>query len=238
MSGQVRHAPVRAKEGAKQLARLNAAGEAIRTPWLIQQTLEGNVFYAGSGVAEAGVDNIASANEQTPTFALVAPEGGTLVIPVWFRFYFDTEGGGAPTALLNYVQKTSDATNAGTTMPSINALGGSNPKAAAGRLINTLSGINAYTAAQNVVLTERTHMLDNFISEQTITPNTDLAYSHQENPGDVGNYLEMNVDMLKRYPIVLSEGALVAFNSVTGGGDSKWNVSACWVEIDASVYKP
>ncbi len=82
MSGQVRHKAVRAADGAKQLARLNVAGEGVETPWILQQTLEGNVFYAGTGVAEAGVDGIGAADEQTPTFAIVAPSGGKIIIPV------------------------------------------------------------------------------------------------------------------------------------------------------------
>ena len=238
MSGQVRHKAVRAADGAKQLARLNVAGEGVETPWILQQTLEGNVFYAGTGVAEAGVDGIGAADEQTPTFAIVAPPGGKVIIPIWARFYFDTEGGAAPSMLLNCVQATKGAYDAGTSMPSINALGGANPKTAQGRLINTLSALTAYVAAENVVLTERTNMLDNFISEQTITPAANLAYSHQETPGDGGNYLELNIDFLTRFPLALHEGSFVAFNAVTGTTDSKYNVSACWVELDSTVYKP
>jgi hypothetical protein len=210
-------------------ARLNQAGEIVTIPWLTQMALEGRVFVAGHGVEEAGIDGEAAVNDTTPSFALTAGND-TIVIPLWFRAYFDTEGGAAPVWHLAYCQSTKGVSGAGTAVTAIPTLGGLSPRTSAAEAQTSLSGVTAIVAAEYVVLTERIHVLDNYVSAEAAT-----TVAGAEAPG--GRYSNMEaVYEFDKTPIALTAGASVLFYTATGVSDSKYNYSMCWVEVPADVY--
>jgi len=216
-----------ATTGIDVRARLNQAAEVVSIPWLTQMSLEGRVFVAGHGIEEAGIDGEAALNDTTPSLALTAPND-TIVIPLWFRAYLDTEGGAAPDMLFAYVQATKGISGAGTAVTAINCLGGLSPRASAAECQSSLSGVTAITAAENVVLTERIHILDNFVSVEGATTSAGV-----EGPGRSTMELLYTFD---KTPIALNAGSSVLFYSSTGTTDSKHNYSMCWVELPADVY--
>ena len=65
-----RHNPTRIATGATAPARMNQAEEMVQIPWVTQLCLEGRIFVAGTGIAEAGVDSEAALDDQTPSTAL------------------------------------------------------------------------------------------------------------------------------------------------------------------------
>lgn len=218
-------------DGVAGNARMNKAGEIVSTPWEYQMMLEGRVFMAGTGLEEAGVDGEAAINDTTPSWALVAPAGDVVVIPLFFRAYFDTEGGAAPDWHFIYVQADKSAYSAGTNMTAINALGGSNPRTAQGKLMNTLSSVTALSDAENVIMTERIHILDNFQSTEGATGKGGSI----EFPGGKS---VMELLWTPPCPIGLYAGSMVAFYTATATTDTKYNVAAAWIEIPANIYKP
>lgn len=218
-----------AATGDNSSARLNQAGEIVTVPWLTQMALEGRVFVGGHGVEEAGIDGEAAVNDTTPSFALTAPND-TIVIPLWFRAYFDTEGGAAPDWHLAYCQSSKGVSGAGTAVTAISTLGGTSPRASAAEAQTSLSGVTAIVAAEYVVLTERIHVLDNYVSAEAAT-----TVAGAEAPG--GRYSNMEaVYEFDKTPIALKAGSSVLFYTATGTTDSKYNYSMCWVELPNDVY--
>ena len=231
---EARHEAVSVSDGfGGASARVNQAGETVAIPWLTQMGLEGRIFYAGHGIEEAGHDSAAALDDTTPSFALSAPAVDWVVIPLWFRAYFDTEGGAAPVWLWAYVQATKGVNGAGTAVTAINGLGGTDPRAAQGTAQHSLSSVTAITAAQNVVLGERTQLLDNFQSAEAVATDDNI-----ETPGGKSTFeFHWNCNDTVA-PITLWKGSSVLFYAGTGTTDSKYNYSCAWVEIPAGVYVP
>ena len=213
-------------DGVAGNARMNKAGEAVLTPWKIQMMLEGRVFIAGTGCEETGIAGIADLDEQTPVFGLVAPAGGIVTIPLWWKVYYDTEAAAAPEHIhLIYVQKDKAAFSAGTLLPAINALGGDNPRVAQAKLQYTLTSVTAITSAENVMLTSREHVLDNLWSVEGATGDTQietLAPSIYE------------LVWTPSFPIGLYDGAALYFYAIDA--TARYNVAAAWIEVPAETY--
>ena len=215
-------------EGQVVNARVNKAGEVVSMPWRVQMALEGRVYIAGTGLEEAGVAGIASINEQTPIFALVAPAGGVVMIPLWIRVYYDTEAAGVVTMHWYYCQLDKAAFSAGTTLPAINCLGGDSPRSAQGRLLSTLTSLTAITAAQNVVIEERAHVLAQFQSAEA-----DASQVNQQTPGGNNTFEQVT---RPAFPIGLYAGSMLAFSAIDA--TARYNVAASWIELPSDSYLP
>jgi len=223
-----RGAATRVASGNAAAIRLNNAGEIVSTPWEIQMMLEGRVFVAGTGIEEAGVAGIAALDEQTPVFGLVAPAGSVVIVPLWFKVHYDTEAAAAPANMhLAYVQADKAAYSAGTAMTAINALGGSNPRTAQGKLQHTLTALTAIVAAEYVALTSRLHILDNLQSVEMATTR-DNVETMDRSP--------MELSWVPTFPIGLYKGASILFYAIDA--TARYNVAAAWVEVPADVYLP
>ncbi len=215
-------------DGVSVNQRLNKAREAINTPWETQMMLEGRVFVAGTGAEETGIAGIAALDIQTPVFALVAPAGGVVLVPLWFKAYYDTEGAAAPAGLeLIYCQLTKAAFSAGTELPAINCLGGSNPRTAQGKFQHTLTSLTDITSAQNVALTQREHILDNLQSGEMIATDANIERFDTST---------MELNWTPPCPIGLYKGSLIAFYAIDA--TSRYNASMAWVELPADNYLP
>ncbi len=233
MNFVARHTPSRIAPGAEAPARINQAEEIVQIPWFTQLCLEGRIFVAGHGIAEAGVDSEAALDDQTPSASLSAPLGGTVILPLYFRAYFDTEGGaGTPKMLLAYVQKDKGIAGSGTAFTSLSCLGGVSPRRAQAVFQNTLSSITAIVAAENVVLNERTHMIDNLISVEGATT-APIVETFNGNASGKGFEFIWRPDGL---PVVLAGGSSMLFYAHTDGGDSKYNYTMAWAELDEDDY--
>ncbi len=229
MSGDVKVSGASAgSDGAVVNQRLNKAREAINTPWGIQMMLEGRVFMAGTGGEENGVAGIADIDEENPIFGLVAPAGGVVLIPLWFRVYLDTEGAAALEHIaLIYVQEAKAAFSAGTEMPAINCLGGSNPPEAQGKFQSTLSSLTAITSAQNVMLTAREHIL--------------IALQSAEAAAGDTNIERLDTSMFEltwkpQFPIGLYEGAGIYYHAIDA--TARYNAAMAWIEVPVGAYLP
>lgn len=221
---------VRPGDGQNANMRVNQAGEGIMTPWLYQMALEGRVFVAGTGVEEGAVNTETTLADTAATFALASPSGGTLIVPVRFAAYFDTEGNGAQELHLAYCQSDKSAYDGGAILPAINARGGSNPPAAAGRFQSTVT-LDAIVAAEYVSLEMRLHVLDNFLSVEAATQ------QNTEGPGQ--SVFQFSYDFLEKHvPLILDAGAFIAFYTNTGTSADGYNGSMVWVELPSSVYLP
>jgi len=212
--------------GVANNGRMNKAGEIVSTPWATQMMFEGRVFIAGTGCEENGVAGTADLDETTPVFGLVSPAGGVVAIPLWFKVYYDTEAAAAPEHFhLVYVQKDKAAFSAGTLLPAINTIGGSNPRVAQAKLQHTLSSVTAITSAENVMLTSREHILTALFSVDGVT-----TFSNIEAPGL--NIYELN--WTPQFPIGLYAGSALYWYGIDA--TARYNVAAAWVEIPADVY--
>jgi len=228
MSFVGRHNGTAVADGVVDNARMNKAGEALIVPWEVQMMLEGRVFVAGTGVEEAGVAGIADLDDQTPVFGLVAPAGGVVVIPKWFRVYYDTEAGAAAEHIhLIYVQKEKAAFSAGTEMAAINCLGGANPRTAQGKLQYTLTSLTAITNDDNVPLTSREHILDDLISAEMAAADTQI---------ETLGVSTLELIWRPTFPIGLYYGAALYFYGINA--TSRFNVSAAWIEVPEEDYLP
>ncbi len=212
-------------------ARVNKAGEVVSTPWEYQMMLEGRVFIAGTGLEEAGVAGIAAIDPETPVFGLVAPAGGVVLLPLWIRVYYDTEGAAAGTMHWIYVQGDTSAYAAGTVLPAINCLGGSNPRVAQGRLLHTLTSVTDVAAAANVVIEERAHILDNFQSGEAVATDANI-----ETPGGNNTFEQVIRPMQDICPFGLYAGSMLHFNGIDA--TTRYNVAVAWIEVPADTYLP
>ena len=232
MVNQAQHSATRLADGITGPARLNQAHEIIAIPWVTQLMLEGRVFIAGHGVEEAGIDGESSLNEQTPSFALSQASSDVIAIPLFFRAYFDTQGGAAPDMHLTYVQADKAIDGAGTAVTAISTLGGDSPRVPSAKCQTSLSGITAITSDQMVVLTERLHILNNFVSTEGATTNAGV-----EGPGRSTMELVWTPEMLfGAPPFGLRNGASLLFYSSTASTDSKYNYTCMWAEVPGAVY--
>lgn len=227
-----RHAPSRIGTGVETPARINQAEEIVQIPWLYQLALEGRIFTAGTGIAEGGIDSESSLNDQTPSVALYAPSSGTIVLPLYFRAYFDTEGdAGSPKILMSYVQSDRVSPAASTAFTALNCLGGLNPRVSQASCVHTLSSLTGFAHSENVVTHERTHLLDNMITAEMLTTvqgvepigTSDTSYEFLWQP---------------EIPIPLRAYSAILFYAVkTGSTDTKWNYTIAWAELDEDTYK-
>lgn len=223
-------AAVRNTDGQPAAARVNGAGETIVTPWLYQMALEGRVFSAGTGLEETGEAAPATVADTTPTFALVSPAGGKILIPIVFRQYNAVEAAAAPKMHLAYVSTDKAAFDAGTVMPSINHLGGSGTPTAAGHFEHTLT-VSAFTDNENILLTERELIVDNFQSAEAVTGD-----ANQETPGRDVSPFELQYNFAqKEMPFALQGGSFIAMFSLDA--TSRYKANMTWVELDQNTYK-
>lgn len=225
-------AAVRPSDGAGANMRVNQAGEGIMTPWLIQMSLEGRVFVAGTGVEEAGVTTETTLADTAATFVLAAPSGGKIIIPIRFTTYQDTEGDGANELHLAYCQSDKSGFSGGTIMPAINARGGSSPPTAVGRFSSTVT-LDAIVAAEYVSLTHRLHIIDNWQSTEAVAGDA----AGTEGFGE--SRFELVYDFLdKHVPLSLAEGSFISLHTNTATTGDTMNASMVWVELDSNVYIP
>ncbi len=223
-----RHTASRIGAGIGGAVRMNQAEEIVGVPWLYQLALEGNVYLAGTGIAEAGIDDDDGILDEEGLLVLQAPSAGTLIVPLYLRAYFDTEQAQVPTIMIAYIQasKTWGATT-GTAVTGINALGGAAPNEQKAKVWNQALTDAAVSNAENVVLTERTHMLASFITAEMAT--TDVAV---ESLGVSTTEFTWTPD----FPIILGTGSSILFQAFTPSSRSKYNYTVAWAELDASVY--
>ncbi len=223
-----RHSASRIGAGIGGAARINQAEEIIGIPWLYQLALQGDVYLAGTGIAEAGIDDDDGVLDEEGLLVLQAPSSGTLVIPLYMRAYFDTEQAQVPAIMVAYIQasKTWGATT-GTATTGINALGGASPNTQSALVWTAAVTDAAVSDAENVVLSERTHLLASFITNEMAT--TDVAV---ESPGVSTTEFTWVPD----FPIILSTGASLLFQAFTPTARSKYNTTVAWAELDSSVY--
>ena len=224
-----RHTPSRIDAGVKTAARINQAEELVQIPWHYQLCLEGRIFVAGSGLAETEINGEAAIDEQTPTFLLAAPTAGTIVIPLYLRIYLDTEGGAAPAGFyVSYAQANKVAAAAGTAMSPLNCMGGATPRKHQAVALHTVSGIVAIGDNENVILTERSHFLDNFTSVEAVTTVQGVER------WDASTF---ELTWQPEMPISLRYGSGIYFHAGTGTDDSEFNYTIAWAELDEDTYK-
>ena len=230
-----RHNPTRIATGAEAPARINQAEELVQIPWFTQLCLEGRIFVAGHGIEEAGVDSEATLDDQKPSVALSAPLGGTIVIPLYFRAYFDTDGGAAPSVLYAYVQADKGIAGSGTAVTSLSCLGGVSPRRAQAVFQNSLSSITASVAAENVVVSERTHLIAAMIGTEAATTVQGVEVFAPDG-GGTGSSFEF-IWKPDGIPVTLKGGSSMLFYAHTGSGDSKYNYTMAWAELDEDDYR-
>ena len=223
---------VRTADGVGANARVNQAGEGINTPWLIQMSLEGRVFMAGQGVEQAAQTVQTALNDTLATYALAAPSGGKLIIPVRMSVYQDVEGDGANICHMAYCQSDKSAFTGGTVLEAINCRGGSSPPSAAARLSHTVT-LDAIVDDEYVSLQSRLHIIDNWQSTEAVAGDGGGTEGFGE------SRFEFRYDFLdKHVPLVLDAGAFVAFYQFTGTSGDAVNTSWVWVELPSEVYLP
>lgn len=224
-----RHRATRIGAGAKTAARVNQAEELVMIPWHYQLCLEGRIFVAGSGVAETEINGESAIDETTPTFLLAAPVGGTIVIPLYFRAYLDTEGDSAPDSfVISYVQANKTASAVGTAMSPLNCMGGAAPRKHQALALHTVSAVSSTGDDETVMVRERTNMIDNIISVEGITT-TPLVERFDTSSFELTWQPEM--------PLPLRYGSGIYFHAGTGSADSKFNYTMAWAELDEDTYK-
>ncbi|KKM85255.1 hypothetical protein LCGC14_1290880 [marine sediment metagenome] len=223
-----RHTASRIGAGVGGAARINQAEEIVGIPWLYQLALQGDIYLAGTGIAEAGIDDDDGVLDEEGLLVLQAPSSGKLIIPLYMRAYFDTEQAQIPTIMISYIQasKTWGATT-GTATTGINALGGASPNTQSALVWTAAVTDAAVSDAENVVLTERTNMLVSFITNEMATG--DVAI---ETPGVSSTEFTWIPD----FPIILAVGSSILFQAFTPTARSKYNVTVAWAELDSSVY--
>lgn len=222
-----RHTPSHIDTGIKTAARMNQAEEMVQIPWLYQLCLEGRVFVAGHGLAETEVDGEAAIDDTTPTLLLHAPSAGTIVLPLYMRIYFDSEGAGTPILLWNYMQADFVSGASGTALTPLNCLGGVSPRKPQATCLHSVSAVSAPGNDGNAVIHERSHLLDNLISVEAVTT-----------VGDIERWDTSTFEFTwqPEMPLPLRAYSAVAFYAGTTT-DSKFNFTIAWAELDEDTYK-
>jgi len=235
MSYISRHSGVNIGNGVSAAARVNQVEMLVTFPFLTQLALEGRVFMAGHGLEETATDGIITTlDETTPTFMLMAPASGTIVLPIWAEFRLHTEGGAAPDAYLSYVgvDRSSGPTKTDLDKVPVGRLAADAVTSAA-IAAKTITTVTAITSAQTVLLARRAEMLDNGISVEGAT-----TIVGQENMGR--NTFALEYDFWNKFngAFTLFQGQSIMFHTKTATAVSAYSVSFLWAELPSSVYKP
>jgi|SRR3990167_533875 len=230
-----RHAGVRVSTGVASAARVNQAEMLVTMPWLTQLALEGRVFMAGHGLEETATDGIITTlDETTPTFILMAPASGTVVLPIWAEFRLTTEGDAAPDAYLSYVgvDRSSGLTKTDLDKVPVGRLSADAATSAA-ICAKTVSTVTAITSAQTVLLARRSEVLDNLISVEAATTRAQIQ-SLAFDP------LGLSFDFIGKFggAFTLYQGQSIMFHTRTSTAVSVYSVSFVWAELPSSVYVP
>ena len=225
-----RKTATRGSAGVANVAATNLAEELRSIPWLAQLGLEGKVFIAGHGLEEAATDGIITTlDDTTPTFVLMAPLTGTIVIPIWAEIRMMTEGGAAPDAYLSYIGVPRVTTTAGTTLDKLQICGEATSSAAL--CLKTVSAVPTFTSAQNVLLARRAEMLDNMTSAEMLTtlPNTETM---------ARDPLGLEFNFMAKFggAFQLYKGTSVQFHTKTATTVSAYGCTFVWAELPSSIY--
>jgi len=214
---------------------MNQAEMLVNFPFLTQLALEGRVWMAGHGLEETATDGIITTlDETTPTFMLMAPGSGTIVLPIWAEFRLHTEGGAAPDAYLSYVGVDRSSGPVYTSLD----------KVPVGRLLadtatsaaiaaKTITTVTAITSLQTVMLARRANMLDNGISVEGAT-----TVVGQENMGRNTHALEFDFWAKFHGAFTLYQGQSIMFHTVTATAVSVYSAAFLWAELPANPYIP
>mgnify|MGYP001576964487 CR=1 FL=1 len=225
-----RKTATRASAGAGLAAATNLAEMLRVASEPFQWGLEGKVYIAGHGLEEAATDGIITTlDDTTPTFMLMAPASGTIVVPIWAEFRLMTEGGAAPDAYLSYVGVDRSSPPSYTSLDKLQINGSATSSLAiCGK---TITAVTTFTSAQNVLLARRAQMLDNGISVEGAT-----TVVGQENMGR--NTLALEFDFWSKFhgALQLYAGRSVMFHTVTGTTVSAYGVTFMWAELESSIY--
>lgn len=225
-----RRIPTALGVGSSGAAGLNLAEELKTVPWLMQRGFEGNVYIAGHGLEETATDGEAALDETTPTFVLLAPAAGTIVIPIYAEMRMHTEGGAAPDAYLSYVGVDRASTITKTDLDKLQLNGAATTSAAIAA--KTVSAISAITSPQTVLLKRRANVLDNLISVEAVTL--------QENQETFSRSpLDLEYNFIEKFggAFVFSGGRGVMFHTATATADSVYSVTFVWAEVPTAVYQ-
>ena len=220
----------RASAGSGLAAATNLAEEVRSVPWLMQAGFEGKVFIAGHGLEEAATDGIITTlDDTTPTFMLMAPASGTIIIPIWGEIRIMTEGGAAPDAYLSYVGVDRSSAPAYTALAALQINGASaSPAAIVGKTITTVTAI---TSAQNVLLARRSAMVDNMISVEGLTTLPSAGTMERNSLGLEYNFWNKFGGALQLYA-----GRSVMFHTKTATTVSAYGCTFVWAEVPSATY--
>ena len=221
--------------GVAGVPRINQAEMLVHFPFLTQLALEGRVFMGGHGLEEAATDGIITTlDETTPTFILMAPASGKVILPIMAEFRLMTEGGAAPDAYLSYVgvDRSAGLTKTDLAVVPVGRLA-ANAQTPTAICAKTVSGVTAITDAQTVLLARRAEMLDNFISVEAATTRAQVESMR------FGS-LDLPFDFWDRYhgAFVLYQGQSIMFHTKTATTVSAYGVSFLWAELPSDVYVP
>lgn len=229
-----RHAATRIGAGVTGAARINQAEELVAVPWLAQLALEGRVWAAGHGLEETATDGEAALDETTPTFILMAPASGTVIVPIWAEMRMHAEGGAAPDMYLSYVgvDRSAGLTKTDLDKQPVGRLT-ANAVTSAAIAAKTVSGVTAITSAQTILLARRAEVLDNLISVEMATTRAQV-----ESPGM--NTLGLEFNFIHKFggAFMLYQGQSIMFHTATATTDSTYTVSFVWAELPSSIYVP
>ena len=230
-----RHAATRASAGVAVAARTNQAEMLVKFPFLTQLSLEGRVWMAGHGLEEAATDGIITTlDEQTPTFMLMAPASGVVVLPIWAEFRLMTEGDAAPSAYLSYVGVDRSSGPAYTTLDKV-PVGRLSANAVSSSAIaaKTISTVTAITDLQTVLLARRANVLDNQISVESATTRAQIQTFAQDP-------LALSFDFWARFhgAFALYQGQSIMFHTATATTVSAYGATFLWTEVDSATYVP
>lgn len=228
-----RSAATRIGVGNSGAARINGAEMLVDFPFLLQHALEGRVWMAGHGLEETATDGEAALDETTPTFMLMAPASGTIVVPIWAEMRMHAEGGAAPDMYLSYVGV--DRTGATKTDLDKIPVGRLSADAVTSAAIaaKTISAVTAITSAQTVLLARRADVLDNLISVEAATTRAQIETPHFPT-------LALEFDFWAKFhgAFALYQGQSIMFHTATGTTDSTYSVSFLWLELPTNPFIP
>ena len=220
----------RASSNAEVAAATNLAGEVREVPWVLQQGLQGNIYIAGHGLEEGAVTGTADTlDETTPTFMLMAPASGTIVVPIHAEFRMHADGGGASAAYLSYVGVDRSSAPAYTNLDKLQICGAATQsKAIAGR---TISSVTAITSAQTVLLARRANILDAIIA-------TEMATGEENQETFAKDSLGLEFNFWKKFggAFQLYGGRSIMFHAMTGTTGATYTCTFVWAEIPSSTY--
>lgn len=218
-----------ASAGSGIAAATNLAEELRTVPWLMQQGFQGNVYIAGHGLEETATDGEAAIDETTPTFSLMAPAGGTIIVPIWAEFRMHAEGGAAPDMWLSYVGVDRTNLTTGTSLDKLQINGSATDSLA--RVLKTVTAVPAITSAQTVLLARRADVLDNYISVEAATTRSQIQ-SLRFDP------LSLEFNFWDKFggAFQLYAGRSIMFHTATGTSDSTYSATFLWAEVPSATY--